>query len=74
MLNKIMSAALIAGLMAISAPIGAYAEEAPAAEAPAAEAPAAAAPADAAPTTKEDCEKVEGMTWDEANKTCTKAE
>jgi len=53
MLSKILSGAMIAGvLMVVGAPIGAYAAD--------------------APKDKASCEKVTGMKWDDATKTCVK--
>jgi hypothetical protein len=74
---KIVSSAIIAGLLfAVTAP--AFAADAPATPAPPATKEAPATPpapkvdAAAAPKTKADCKKLTDMKWDKTTKTCVK--
>jgi hypothetical protein len=66
---KILSTAIVAGLLlAVAAP--AFAADAPPAAAPTP--PAAKAGTAAAPKTKADCNKLTDMKWDKKTKTCVK--
>jgi hypothetical protein len=74
---KIVSSAIVAGLLfVVTAP--AFAEDAPATPTPPATKQAPATPpapkadAAAAPKTKADCKKLTDMKWDKTTKTCVK--